>query len=857
MRPVRLELKGFTSFRDDQAIDFDGLDLFAIAGPTGSGKSSILDAITYALYGYVDRVGRQVGQLISQGQPRMAVMLQFGVGKDRYRVTRSTPAHGASKILLEGWQDGEWRQAGEGADRVREADAMIKQAIGLDYDAFTRSVLLPQGKFAEFLVGDARDRRSILTELLGLELFERLAKLTGEIKRVASADADANERLLSTEYAGVTEEAVTEAAAVADEASARDASLAKAEGTIRKLSDRWAETARSVQELRTCAVDARHAGGIAAESAEALEELADRLVDARAAATASAKAAEARAKEAVKAKTALDKAEADWGGAKQVASLRARAEGLAGVRAEVTKARTAAKVAGASIPKLAKALEAAELAVAARVAEAEAAIAALEASEEALDRATHADLVAAVRSGVKVGEPCPVCGRDIESLPKGRGRGAQVLERAKAGHAKARGSAEHASEALQRARMDRDGAEREAAQAEREASRIEEDLATLNEELDLAETELGAAFGAKVPADPIAVLDGRLGRLEDLDRSCDAAEAALAEAKDERVAAERERDALTARAGEVRGRLGGLAVSGLAERARTLAGPDLGLPELPSAATITDAAELLAVATALADGLGSLADSLDELASARAEGEAALLAEANGIVGEGFESAPSLSVLVDAVARARTAAARDAATTEHRSAELRAKLANAKDLIERVTEQRGRAARFDALSKELRADRIIAFLQVEALQILAAAGSEHLSTLSGGRYRLAFDQDEFFVIDAWNGEERRSARTLSGGETFLASLGLALALSQQVRSLSLTRRADMDSLFLDEGFGTLDPETLEVVVDAIEQLGSDGRMVGVITHVRELALRLPARIEVDGSPRGSRIQVIA
>jgi DNA repair protein SbcC/Rad50 len=855
MRPVRLELKGFTSFRDDQAIDFDGLDLFAIAGPTGSGKSSILDAITYALYGYVDRVGKQVGQLVSQGQPRMAVMLQFGVGKDRYRVARSTPAHGASKILLERWQDGEWRQAGEGADRVREADAMIKQAIGLDYDAFTRSVLLPQGKFAEFLVGDARDRRSILTELLGLELFERLAKLAGEIKRMASADAEANERLLSTEYAGVTEEAVAEAAAVADEASARDASLAEAEGTLRKLSDRWAETARSVQELRTCAVDARNAGGIAAESAEALEELADRLVDAQAAALASAKAAEARAKEAAKAKTALEKAEADWGGAKQVASLRARAEGLAGARAEVAKARAAAKAAGTSIPKLIKALEGAELAVAARVAEAEAAILALKASEEALDRATHADLVVAVRSGVKVGEPCPICGRAIESLPKARG--AQAQERAKAAHAKARGSAAHASEALQHARTDRDGAEREADQAEREASRIDADLATLNEELELAETELAAAFGGKIPGDPIAVLDGRLERLEDLDRSCDAAEAALAEAKDERVAAERERDALTALAGEVRGRLGGLAVSGLADRARTLVGPDLVLPELPSAAAITDAAELLTVATALADGLGSLADGLDELASARAQGEAAILAEANGIVGEGFESAPSLPELVDAVAQARTAAARDAATAEHRSAALRAKLENAKDLIERVTEQRGRASRFDALSKELRADRIIAFLQVEALQILAAAGSEHLLTLSGGRYRLAFDNDEFFVIDAWNGEERRSARTLSGGETFLASLGLALALSEQVRSLSLTGRADMDSLFLDEGFGTLDPETLEVVVDAIEQLGSDGRMVGVITHVRELALRLPARIEVDGSPRGSRIQVIA
>jgi exonuclease SbcC len=855
MRPVRLELKGFTSFRDDQAIDFDGLDLFAIAGPTGSGKSSILDAITYALYGYVDRVGRQVAQLVSQGQPRMAVMLQFGVGKDRFRVARSTPAHGGSKILLERWQEGEWRQAGEGADRVREADAMIRQAIGLDYEAFTRSVLLPQGKFAEFLVGDAKDRRNILTELLGLELFERLAKLAGEIKRVASAEADANERLLSTEYAGVTEEAVAEAAAVAAEAAARDASLAGAEGALRKLADRWAETERSVQGLRTCAADTRRAGGIAAESAEALEDLADRLVGAEAAATAAAKAAEARAKEARKAKAASEKVQADWGGTARVASLRARAEGFAGSRAEVAKARAAAKGAGALIPKLAKTLEAAEQAVAARVAEAEAAIAALESSEEALDRATHADLVAAVRSGVKAGDPCPVCGRAIESLPKVRGT--QALERAKAAHAKARGSAEQAGEALQRARADRDGAEREAGQAEREATRIEEHLATVMEELETEESEIAAAIGGRVPADPVAVLDGRLGRLEDLDRSCDLAEAALTEAKDERVIAERERDGLMARASEVRGRLGGLSVSGLAERARTLAGSDLGLAELPRVAPVTDTNELLAVATALARGLGSLAEGLDELASARAEGEAALLAEAQGVVGDGFESAPSLSELVDAVARARNAAARDAATAEHRSAELKAKLANARDLIERVTEQRGRASRFEALSKELRADRIIAFLQVEALQILAAAGSEHLSTMSGGRYRLAFDKDEFFVIDAWNGEERRSARTLSGGETFLASLGLALALSEQVRSLSLTRRADMDSLFLDEGFGTLDPETLEVVVDAIEQLGSDGRMVGVITHVRELALRLPARIEVDGSPRGSQIQVIA
>src|SRR5207253_1385627 len=78
-------------------------------------------------------------------------------------------------------------------------------------------------------------------------------------------------------------------------------------------------------------------------------------------------------------------------------------------------------------------------------------------------------------------------------------------------------------------------------------------------------------------------------------------------------------------------------------------------------------------------------------------------------------------------------------------------------------------------------------------------------------------EDEFLVVDTWNADEERSVRTLSGGETFLASLALALALADQVRSLSTTDRARLDSLFLDEGFGTLDQETLRTVVDAIGQ----------------------------------------
>jgi exonuclease SbcC len=98
-------------------------------------------------------------------------------------------------------------------------------------------------------------------------------------------------------------------------------------------------------------------------------------------------------------------------------------------------------------------------------------------------------------------------------------------------------------------------------------------------------------------------------------------------------------------------------------------------------------------------------------------------------------------------------------------------------------------------------------------------------------------------------------RTLSGGETFLASLALAMALAESLASLSAEGRAGeaLESLFLDEGFGTLDPETLDVVVQAIETLQGGRRLIGVITHIAELAQRLPARVEVGRSAAGATL----
>jgi exonuclease SbcC len=155
------------------------------------------------------------------------------------------------------------------------------------------------------------------------------------------------------------------------------------------------------------------------------------------------------------------------------------------------------------------------------------------------------------------------------------------------------------------------------------------------------------------------------------------------------------------------------------------------------------------------------------------------------------------------------------------------------------------------LHEELYANRFPGYVEAATLRTLAAEGSRYFHELSDERYSFDPTSRDFDVIDHWHAGERRGAGTLSGGESFLASLSLALALSE-----SLPRFASrLEALFLDEGFSTLDAATLDDVTSALERLACGTRMIGVISHVADLADRLPCRIRVNKSPRGSTLSV--
>ncbi|MFN2544863.1 MAG: AAA family ATPase [Actinomycetota bacterium] len=855
MRPLRLRVKGFTAFRDEQNIDFTELDVFAIAGETGSGKSSILDAMTYALFGYVERVGRQVGQLVSQGQPRLAVTLEFAVGADRYRITRSTPARtGATKVMLERADGDGWVQHGEGADRVRESNEIVRRLIGLDYTAFTRSVLLPQGRFAEFLTGDPKERRDILTELLGLSIFERMAKHANQLGKEERLRAESMRELLDREYAGVTAEAAKDARRGAKAARARERKLAGAGAKVLELLERYQSGRRAAGDLLACVSEARTQADRFREVGASLLDLADRMQvagESLALRETEMKRAEGAARKAADDVVA---AEERWGTATEIAALRELARGLAAVSTRVERARGEREGTEAAVADLEKALAASseQLSVAAAI-ELQAQEA-LQAAVERRELAMHEDLAASLSAGLKKGDPCPVCGQALSAPPKRPAP--RAVQAAASGVTAAEREAKRSANAHRDAERLRDTAARDLHEARTTLGRLEADITRDSKELEEAGSPIAAAFEEGVPLDPVAVLSERISALEGLAKAERLAVTAAEEATRARDAAEREVTEVRAEIAADRARLE-FDVGPLVQRARRATNVQVAVPRLPRIPASTAKPEALAAhAEKTADGLDTFSTAVEERVAGRSQEEAALLDKARALAGEvgsGAEDLPTLAAeLNDGIRRA----GEEAATAEQSAETLDQRLATRATMEEEASARETRGGRLRALAAELRADHVIAFLQAEALQVLAAAGSERLATLSGGRYRLTCAGDEFSVVDTWNGDEERSVRTLSGGETFLASLCLALALSEQVRSLSVTERARLDSLFLDEGFGTLDPEALRIVVDAIEQLAGDGRLVGVITHVRELAEQFP-RLEIRKSQRGSTVEFVA
>ncbi len=802
MRPLTVELAGFGSFREATTIDLRDADLFVLAGPTGAGKSLILESIVLALYGSVPRYDdrRLVAPVINQTAMSARVRLTFAVGGRTFeatRVIRRTDRGATTKeARLEETTDGGSRLL---AGNAEELTTRVEGLLGLNFEQFTRAVVLPQGAFDRFLFAKPADRADLLVSLLGLGVHEQVGKRARALATHAAATADAAERRLTGELADATEE-------VRDRAGARVEAL-------EALARRCAEAAPELDEIieegraRREVADRRRTERDALATLTEPDDLAALTAD-LAATEDRRRAAEAELAEATE---QAEQAEAVITGLAPAETLREIVRldtELAGADERIAERVAGAERAGASAADATATEARADQAV--------------ESARDALGHAQRGELAHTLAEGLDAGDDCPVCGAELSAAPE-------------LGDAPATTTAR---EALERARQ-------QAAEARDARTRVDADAAAAGNAADEQRSHVGALrdererqrASADLPTDPAAITD--------LLTEVEAAQARMEQAR------RGERTATTA-AGAVRRDAQRLAertrsawadFDAARDRVAALEPPPVDREDLAGAwaALLAWGREHLPAATEAAQQ--AQRDVEESTARWRERDEALRRACAEAGVEVERGSQPAVAV------EGALATARGELASCERRLELAGELRAGRD----AAREGHQVAK--ALGEHLKAQGFERWLLHRALELLVVRASVLLRELTAGGYSLALDAtNAFLVIDHREADEPRSARSLSGGERFLASLALALALADHVAELAAGGAARLESLFLDEGFGTLDADTLDTVTAALEELGARGRTVGVITHVRELAERLPVRFEVRKGPAGSTVQ---
>ena len=823
MRPLRLDMAGFTVFREPTTVDFTDADYFVLVGPTGSGKSTVLDAICFALYGTVPRWGgsRGIGNALSPSANEARVRLVFESAGSRYVATRvvrrdgrgNVKTAGAGLQLMPPGFDATRLDTGMSLDDLgevlagtpQEMDAAVVEAVGLPYEQFTSCVVLPQGQFADFLHAKPATRQQILVNLLGLHVYEEVqAKASARAPRAEAQLVAVNQTLAGLADSG--DDAVEAAAQWMSRMRDLTAAVEQAVPQLRAAVHREAElaSARDALDAELAVLGGVHVPPAGVQAGDALS---------------AARAAAAEAADAVRhAEEREDKVRGELAAAGDQATLgllldrhaeherlTGQVDWLAGT-VSVAEVEYADAVAGVELTRAAH-LGADQL---------------LEQARRDYADAQTTDRAAALRLQLTPGAACPVCEQPVTVVPPVP-EGSAVHAAELSGKA-ARAAAEVASSAFHQ----RDAVARELERAlERKRAQHEHLLSRL--------TEVTAGL-ADSPGE--AELRRRLAELKALQARLDDAGAAV-------------------RAAREAGRRAHSAVQAAEERQRS-AWRDFDRARDAVARFGPPPAERDDLAGAWRALVAWAQDEHRRRASARAEAAAAVTAAAAATAGArdviaGLFRGAGLPAPggTDDVIRPAVVAAERAEAAWQRLVERREQ---ARELIARrqALEHDGLVAK--ALAGHLRANNFERWLLQEALDLLVDGASRILRELTGGQYDLVHDKGEFFVVDHHDAGLRRGVRTLSGGETFQASLALALALSEQLAGMSTTA-ASLESIVLDEGFGTLDAATLDVVAATLENLAARGdRMVGVVTHVGALAERVPVRFEVHKDARTSRVE---
>ncbi|HID62853.1 MAG TPA: SMC family ATPase, partial [Anaerolineae bacterium] len=267
MIPLKLQLRNFMCYREVETLDFSGIHLACLAGDNGHGKSALLDAMTWALWGKTRLGARRDDELIHLGQTEMEVEFTFALDGNRYRIIRKRDSRGGGRSALELqiWDDQVFRPLT--APTIRGTQSRINELLRMDYETFINSAFLLQGRADEFTIKPPAERKRILGDILGLSLYdeyEERAKERAKAKEQEAAEIAARIQEMDRELERRPEyeRELSQAEAQAVELTR---TLQKAEGELRQLREE-----RKELDLKAAQID-----DLSARLAQGEQELAE------------------------------------------------------------------------------------------------------------------------------------------------------------------------------------------------------------------------------------------------------------------------------------------------------------------------------------------------------------------------------------------------------------------------------------------------------------------------------------------------------------------------------------------------------------------------------------------------------
>jgi exonuclease SbcC len=866
MLPLKLELKNFMAYREGDALDLTGLRTVVLTGDNGAGKSTLLDAMTWALWGQAR--AKRDDELISQNTSEMRVGLTFSEGKNIYQVVRTRKLGGARAastaaakgkapsssgsldfLIKDDKEVSGWRSLSE--PKISETQAKIEREINLSYDTFINSAYLKQGRADEFTLKPPAERKALLSEILSLNIWPEYEARVKERAEAVQREIEKREYEFGQAESEITKLPEYERALGEAQTSARESSH-----QLEQAEQAQAEMNQQRERANSLRAQLQQANARLSElGAQAAKLQAER---------AKHQQLQAQYESALNEREHIEQGFAELNASRQLneelnlklsslVELNARKSGaehaLADARRNLQSERDAADRVVVGLELAAKDEE-----IVLRLASCLGEIEALQAQQkrrEELERERNtssekqgeakaqngvlrgemSDLKARIGALSKVGAICPTCGREL--LEEDRVR---ILDEWQS-LGKTHGDAYRANELLMKELAEK-------------ASAIEKNLAQLDTSLrklpslqkQQAELESGHARALEAQKLLPEALHKRHQFEQQLqaEQYAPAARAALATVTQE-LAALGYDAAAHKRLREVK--LKQLEV--FVERKSQLDRAALGLESEQRA-------------------LASL-DLQEQNANAQHDREQSQISNLQSLISECEKALVSANDIAAALQRARD----DYFKAQRRVGEANQRVQSC--LALQGTRDR-LASEMDALNKkaalldELRAafgkNGVPAMIIESVLPELEANANDLLGKMTAGRMNVRFETQrqtqsgtvsETLELRINDEIGERAYEMFSGGEAFRINFAVRIALS---KLLAHRAGAQLQTLFVDEGFGTQDAAGRERLVEAIRAIEDDFERIVIITHIDELKDAFPARIEVTKTARGSVARIV-